>query len=86
MGGLFTRALDASSVEQLEEALYAGADLGVETANEILAEIKAAWKKDPALRGQDAAKLGAIVLKRVLAGAEQPPVLKAGGFGRETVR
>jgi fused signal recognition particle receptor len=74
VGGLFTRTLDASSIEQLEAALY-GADLGVETANEVLAEIKTAWKKDPALRGQDAAKLGAAVLKRVLAGAEQPPKL-----------
>jgi fused signal recognition particle receptor len=72
--GLFTRALDAKSIEQLEEALY-GADLGVETAGEILEEIKAAWKKDPKLRGQDAAKLGATVLKRVLAGAEKPPEL-----------
>jgi fused signal recognition particle receptor len=72
--GLFTRALDAKSIEQLEEALY-GADLGVETAGEILVEIKTAWKKDPKLRGQDAAKLGATVLKRVLAGAEQPPEL-----------
>jgi len=74
VGGLFTRTLDASSIEQLEAALY-GADLGVETANEILAEIKTAWKKDPALRGQEAARLGAAVLKRVLAGAEQPPQL-----------
>lgn len=74
VGSLFTRTLDAKSIEQLEEALY-GADLGVETANEILAEIKTAWKKDPELRGQEAAKIGAAVLKRVLAGAEKPPVL-----------
>lgn len=79
IGGLFTRTLDAKSIEQLEEALY-GADLGVETANEILGEIKTAWKKDPKLRGQDAANIGATVLKRVLVGAEKPPVLtfKAG--------
>jgi fused signal recognition particle receptor len=76
VGGLFTRSLDAASLEQLEEALY-GADLGVETAGEILAEIKVAWKKDSQLRGEDAAKIGATVLKRVLAGAEQPPVLSA---------
>jgi fused signal recognition particle receptor len=74
VGGLFARTLDAASLEQLEEALI-GADLGVETTGEVLAEIKAAWKKDPALRGQDAARLGAAVLRRVLAGAEQPPVL-----------
>ncbi|HVU38354.1 MAG TPA: signal recognition particle-docking protein FtsY [Opitutales bacterium] len=76
VGGLFTRTLDAKSIEQLEEALY-GADLGVETAGEILAEIKTAWKKDPELRGQEAAKIGAAVLKRVLAGAENPPVISA---------
>ncbi len=74
VGGLFSRSLDGASIEQLEEALY-GADLGVETAGEILAEIKTAWKKDSKLRGEDAAKIGATVLKRVLAGAEQPPVL-----------
>lgn len=76
IGGLFTRTLDAKSIEQLEEALY-GADLGVETANEILGEIKTAWKKDPALRGQEAAKIGAAVLKRVLARAEKSPEILA---------
>ena len=74
VGSLFIKQLDAASLDQLEEALY-GADLGVETATEILAEIKAAWKKDPQLRGQDAARLGATVLRRVLASAEQPPKL-----------
>ena len=74
VGSLFVKQLDAASLDQLEEALY-GADLGVETATEILAEIKAAWKKDPQLRGQDAARLGATVLRRVLASAEQPPKL-----------
>jgi fused signal recognition particle receptor len=76
VGALFVKQLDAASIDQLEEALY-GADLGVETATEVLAEIKAAWKKDPALRGQDAAALGAAVLRRVLASAEQPPTLVA---------
>jgi len=74
VGSLFTSTLDASSIEQLEEALY-GADLGVETASEILTEIKTAWKKDSALRGEEAAKIGATVLKHVLASAEKPPVL-----------
>ncbi len=69
-GGLFGgRKIDASSLETLEEALYT-ADFGVETTAEILAEIKAAYKKDKELRGQDAAAIGAAVLKRVLAGAE----------------
>ena len=63
------KPIDASSLETLEEALYT-ADFGVETTEEILSEIKVAYKKDKALRGQEAAAIGAAVLKRVLAGAE----------------
>jgi len=63
------KPIDASSLETLEEALYM-ADFGVETTEEVLAEIKVAYKKDPTLRGQEAAAIGAAVLKRVLAGAE----------------
>jgi fused signal recognition particle receptor len=63
------KPIDASSLETLEEALYT-ADFGVETTEEILAEIKAAYKKDKTLHGQEAAKIGAAVLTRVLAGAE----------------
>jgi len=63
------KPIDASSLETLEEALYT-ADFGVETTEEILTEIKAAYKKDKALHGQQAAQIGAAVLKRVLAGAE----------------
>ena len=63
------KPIDASSLETLEEALYT-ADFGVETTEEILAEIKAAYKQDKTLHGQEAAKIGAAVLKRVLAGAE----------------
>jgi len=69
-GGIFGgRKLDTSSLETLEEALYT-ADFGVETTTEILAEIKAAYKKEKDLRGRDAAAIGAAVLKRVLAGSE----------------
>jgi fused signal recognition particle receptor len=68
--GLFGgRALDTSSLDALEEALYT-ADFGVETTGEVLAEIKSAAKKDKALRGADAAAIGAAVLQRVLAGSE----------------
>ena len=68
--GLFgAKKIDASSLEELEEALYT-ADFGVETTEEILTEIKAAYKKDDALHGQQAAAIGAAVLKRVLAGSE----------------
>jgi fused signal recognition particle receptor len=67
------RAIDASSLEALEEALYT-ADFGVATTTEILEEIKRAHQKERELRGQDAARIGAAVLRRVLAGS-------AGRFG-----
>lgn len=68
--GLFGgRKIDAASLEELEEALYT-ADFGVETTTEILDEIKAAYRKDPALQGRQAAEIGAAVLRRVLEGAE----------------
>jgi fused signal recognition particle receptor len=63
------RSIDASSLETLEEALYT-ADFGVATTDEILGEIKAAYKADKDLRGQQAAAIGSAVLKRVLAGSE----------------
>ncbi len=63
------RKIDTASLEELEEALYT-ADFGVETTNEILAEIKQAHRKDKELQGQQAAQIGAAVLQRVLAGAE----------------
>lgn len=72
VGGIFSgKQLDAASLDELEEALY-GADFGVETTMEIIEEIQAAYKKDKELRGQDAAKIGASVLARVLEGAEPP--------------
>ncbi len=68
--GLFGgRKIDAASLDELEEALYT-ADFGVETTNEILAEIKKAYGDDKDLQGRQAAEIGAAVLKRVLAGAE----------------
>src|SRR3954470_17764011 len=68
--GLFGgKKIDAASLDELEEALYT-ADFGVETTGEILGEIKAAYKKDASLAGQQAAAIGAEVLKRVLAGSE----------------
>jgi len=68
--GLFGgRKIDAASLEELEEALYT-ADFGVETTTEVLEEIKTAYRKDPELKGQQAASIGAAVLRRVLTGAE----------------
>ena len=68
--GIFRRPqLDASSIEELEEALFA-ADFGYETTEEIVDEIQEAYRKDRSLRGQDVAAIGVAVLKRVLAGSE----------------
>jgi fused signal recognition particle receptor len=68
--GLFGgRKIDAASLDELEEALYT-ADFGVDTTNEILAEIKKAYGEDKALQGRQAAQIGAAVLERVLAGSE----------------
>lgn len=70
LGGLWSQAkLDAAALDQLEEALY-GADFGVETTDEILTEIKNAYRREKELRGQEAARIGAHVLQRVLQGAE----------------
>lgn len=67
--GLFGgRKIDAASLDELEEALYT-ADFGVQTTGEILAEIKAAYKKDATLQGSQAAEIGAAVLSRALAGS-----------------
>lgn len=70
VGGIFGgKKLDGDSIDALEEALY-GADFGVETTEEIMDEIQAAYKTDKSLRGLDAAEIGASVLRRVLDGAE----------------
>ena len=69
-GSLFgLKPIDVSTLETLEEALYA-ADFGVETTQEILDEIRSAHKRDKTLQGRQAAEIGAAVLRRVLAGAE----------------
>lgn len=63
------RKIDAASLEELEEALYT-ADFGVATTTEILNEIKRAHQQEQELRGQEAAAIGAAVLRRVLTGSE----------------
>lgn len=79
--GLFGgRKIDAASLDELEEALYT-ADFGVETTEEIIREIKDAYKREKELQGQQAAAIGAAVLRRVLAGSEgelSPPAADAG--------
>jgi len=68
--GIFSAGkLDDAALNQLEEALYT-ADFGHETVEEIIEEIKVAYKADKEMRGEDAAKIGATVLARVLEGAE----------------
>ena len=68
--GLFGgRKIDAGSLDELEEALYT-ADFGVETTEELLAEIKRAHRNDPEMEGRKAAEIGAAVLERILAGSE----------------
>lgn len=85
VGGIFSgKKLDADSMDELEEALY-GADFGVETATEILEEIQKAHRKDKDLRGQDAARIGAEVLKRVLAGAEPAQPVGSSGLKPEVI-
>ncbi|MBQ2731629.1 MAG: signal recognition particle-docking protein FtsY [Opitutales bacterium] len=69
IGGIFSKKLDAASIDELEEALY-GADFGVETTQEILDEIRKAYAKDKDLHGREAAEIGKRVLARVLEGAE----------------
>lgn len=70
VGGLFGgKKLDAASIEELEEALYT-ADFGVETTTEIMEEIQKAFRSEKDFRGQEAAKIAAAVLTRVLEGAE----------------
>jgi len=68
LGGIFSKKIDAASIEELEEALY-GADFGVETTREILDEIRSAYAKDKDLHGRAAAEIGRRVLSRVLDGA-----------------
>ena len=69
IGGLFRKKLDASSIAELEEALYE-ADFGVETTEEILDEIQNAYRADKELRQKDVSQIGLTILGRILEGAE----------------
>ncbi|MCR5183490.1 MAG: signal recognition particle-docking protein FtsY [Opitutales bacterium] len=69
LSGLFAKKIDPETLDALEEALY-GADFGVETANEILEEIKKAYAKNKELHGADAAAIGKEILQKILEGAE----------------
>lgn len=70
VGGLFAgKQIDASTLDELEEALYT-ADFGVETTEEILEAITAAYRKEKDLQGQEAARIGTEILERNLEGSE----------------
>lgn len=70
VGGIFgAHRLDDATLEELEEALFS-ADFGVETTSKIMSEIEHLYRTEKDLRGADAARLGATVLTRVLAGSE----------------
>jgi len=69
VGSMFGgKAIDASTLDTLEEALYT-ADFGVETTDEILTEIREAYRNNKELRGQEAAAIGAKVLTGILEGS-----------------
>ena len=70
VGGLFGgKAIDAATLDELEEALYT-ADFGVETTEEILEAIRESYRKDKELQGQEAARIGTRVLEDALQGSE----------------
>lgn len=60
--------ISLESLDELEEALYT-ADFGEATTQDVLQEIKAAYKKNKELRNQEAAKIGSRVLQDILQGA-----------------
>ncbi len=70
VGGLFGgKRIDATTLDELEEALYT-ADFGVETTEEILEAITTAYSKEKELQGQEAARIGTEILERNLEGSE----------------
>ena len=60
--------LSPEDLESLELALIS-ADFGLSTTTDILVEIKKAYKKNPELRGQEAALIGTSVLETLLNGS-----------------
>ena len=67
---LIPKNLDAAAIDRLEETLY-NADFDVETLAEITEAVRTAYRKDPAMKGLEAAEIAAAVLRRILKGAEQ---------------
>ena len=70
LGGLVGRKrIDEATIDLLEESFF-GADFGVDTAEEIIEEIRHAYSRDRDLRGREAAEIGASVLRSVLKDSE----------------
>lgn len=63
------RPIDASSLEELREALY-GADFGGATTQEILDEIGKAARREKGFEGRRVQEIAAEVLGRALSGSE----------------
>lgn len=72
LASLLARPLDEEGARRLEERLLA-ADLGPETAAEVVAAVAEAWRREPALRAGGAAEAAAAVLARRLGGAPWTP-------------
>lgn len=63
------KKLDAESIEDLEEILYA-ADFGLETTEEIVEATQNAFRKERSLRGEEISTIGQKILGAHLDGAE----------------
>ncbi len=62
---LLARPLDEAGARDLEARLLAS-DLGPETASEVVAAVREAWRREPQLRAGGAAEVAAEVLSRQL--------------------
>ncbi|MDR0680110.1 MAG: signal recognition particle-docking protein FtsY [Puniceicoccales bacterium] len=61
--------IDDTAIDEIERALLA-ADFGTKTTQDIIGEIKSAYKKDPSIRKQNALKIASAVIKKSLSHAE----------------
>lgn len=68
--GIFgVKHIDEATLETLEESLYS-ADFGLETVDDVMGEIRKAYRKNKDLQGQEAAVIGKKVLTDILQGAQ----------------
>ncbi len=69
LASLFSKKIGEEDIDFIEETLY-GADFGWETTGDVVSAIRDAFRRERELRGRDAARIGAEVLSRILAGSE----------------